>query len=125
MFVDLLEMVGFTGGAEGLRPSVKHRCQVWNWKEPTNQAELEAFIWLAPFLRMVITGRAEHVLVLKKAYLKQVSVKLESGKGNSVKRILVEKNTFDWGDEQRSSFEHIKKAVSDNSMLDWPTNRGR
>ena len=48
---DSLEMVGFTGGAEGLRPSVKHRERAMNWKEPTTREELEAIIWITPFLR--------------------------------------------------------------------------
>ena len=41
MFADSLEMVGFTGSAEGLRPSAKHRQRTMQWKEPTNSTEKE------------------------------------------------------------------------------------
>ena len=116
VFTDSLEMVGFTGGADGLRPSVKHRQRAMTWKEPTNRAELDAIIWITPFLRMFIPGRAEHVIRLKKAYLKEEAVQLESGSGKSVRRKWVEKSTFDWGDEQRQSFLHIQKSISENAM---------
>ena len=116
MFTDSLEMVGFTGSADGLRPSVKHRQKAMSWKEPTNRAELDAIIWITPFLRMFIPGRAEHVIRLKKAYLREESVELESGKGKSVRKKWVEKETFDWGPEQQESFLHIKKSISDNAM---------
>lgn len=116
VFMDSLEMVGFTGGADGLRPSAKHRERVMHWKKPTNREELDAMIWITPFLRVFIPGRAEHVMRLKKAYLKEEPVELESGKGKSVRSKWVEKDTFDWGEEQQASFEHIKKSISENAM---------
>ena len=79
VFVDSLEMVGFTGGAYGLRPAVKHRERAMSWKEPTNRQELDAIIWLTPFPRYFIPGRAEHVIRLKKAYLQEVPVELSGG----------------------------------------------
>lgn len=54
---DNLELLGFQGTAEGLRPSLKHREKVINWPTPTNRAELDAFLWLTPFLRIFISGR--------------------------------------------------------------------
>ncbi|KAI9829385.1 MAG: hypothetical protein M1826_005705 [Phylliscum demangeonii] len=50
-FMDKLDMVGFTVTANGLRPSAKHVDKVANWPTPTNREELEAFIYLTPFLR--------------------------------------------------------------------------
>jgi len=44
VFTDSLEMVGFTGGAGGLRPSIKHREKILNWPEPINREELDAII---------------------------------------------------------------------------------
>ena len=81
-----LRTLGFTGSAEGLRPSVKHRERAMNWKEPTNREELDAIIWITPFLRMFIPGRAEHVISLKKAYLKEEAIKLESGNEKSIRK---------------------------------------
>ncbi|KAF6238760.1 hypothetical protein HO173_003267 [Letharia columbiana] len=94
LFTDSLEMVGFTGGPEGLRPSAKHRQRAMHWKEPTNREELDAIIWITPFLRMFIPGRAELVIRLKKAYLKEEEVELESGNRESVRKKWVEKVHF-------------------------------
>lgn len=32
---------------------------------------MEAFVWLTPFMRMFIPGRAEHALVLKESYMEE------------------------------------------------------
>ncbi len=37
---DNLELLGFQGTPEGLRPSLKHREKIINWPTPTNRAEL-------------------------------------------------------------------------------------
>lgn len=44
---------------------------------------------------MFIPERAEHVLRMKKAYLKEENLELESGKGKSVRTKYVEKGSFD------------------------------
>lgn len=44
IFTDTLEMIGFTGGAEGLRPAAKHRERAMSWREPTNREELDAIV---------------------------------------------------------------------------------
>ncbi|SLM39126.1 hypothetical protein LPUS_09585 [Lasallia pustulata] len=67
-----LDLLGFTGRASTIRPSIKHRDKVMNWPIPTNREELDAFVYLTPFLRNFIAGGASHVLILKKAYLEQV-----------------------------------------------------
>ncbi|SLM37531.1 Retrotransposon gag domain [Lasallia pustulata] len=67
-----LDLLGFTGGAGTIRPSIKHRDKVMNWPIPTNRQELDAFVYLTPFLKNFIAGQASHVLTLKKAYLEQV-----------------------------------------------------
>ena len=111
VFMDSLEMVGFTGSAEGLRPSVKHRSKILEWEEPKTREDLEAFLWLTPFLRIFIPGRAEHVMTLKESYLEKVPVT-----EGSARYKYVEKATFDWGSEQSKSFQYIKQNISDNAM---------
>lgn len=44
------------------------------------RAELDAFLWLTPFLRIFIPGRAENVLRLQQAYLIQVPAAPSSNK---------------------------------------------
>lgn len=46
--------------------------------------------------------------------MKATLVEAESGKGKSVHTKWVEKDTFDQGDEQRESFNHIKKTIPEN-----------
>ena len=65
---------------------------------------------------MFIPGRAEHVIRLKKAYLKEEAIEVESGNDKSVRRKWVEKGSFDWGEEQKQSFQHIKQSIFKNAM---------
>src|SRR5437868_11497722 len=65
VFVKTLELVGFMGSPEGLRPSVQHRDRILNWHVPQNLAELDEFICLTPLLRIFISGRAEYVIRVK------------------------------------------------------------
>lgn len=120
VFADSLEMVEFTESLEGLRPAVKHRERAMNWKVPTNCKELDAIIWITPFLRVFIPGRAEHVIRLKKAYFWEEQVDLGHNEGGdatkSVRLKWVEKDTFDWEPEQQKSFDHIKKSIFENAM---------
>ena len=64
---------------------------------------------------MFILGRAEHVRIMKQAYLREEKQTSEKGK-ESIQSKWVEKDTFDWGPEQQKSFKHIKKLISDNVM---------
>ena len=73
LFSDSIEVLGFQGSAAGLAPSSKHRDKILNWPAPQNRAELDAFLWLTPFLRIFIPGRAQYVMEMKKAYLEQVA----------------------------------------------------
>ncbi|KAI9878296.1 MAG: hypothetical protein M1823_006977 [Watsoniomyces obsoletus] len=76
VFTDSLDLLGFTGDARGLWPPVKHRQLVADWPTPRNRDELDAFIWLTPFLRIFIPGRADHVMRLKEAYQEEVAAEL-------------------------------------------------
>lgn len=44
VFTDNLEMVGFSGGLDGIRPAAKHRRKAADWKAPTNREELDAIL---------------------------------------------------------------------------------
>lgn len=79
-FVCTLELLGFEGSQGGLRPSAKHRRKIEDLPIPKNREELDAFLWLTPFLRIFIPGRASHVMKLKEAYLIQAPALLKSAK---------------------------------------------
>ena len=99
---------------------MKYRSKIENWPTPKNRAELDAFLWLIPFLRIFIPGRAAHVLEMKKAYIEQVPVERKEPKiyndeveeyntdltapkkqvrpkRATIQRKYIEKTTFDWG----------------------------
>ena len=117
-FTDLLDFVGFTGDKNGLRPSMKHRDRIQHWPIPTSRAEVEAFLWLTPFLRIFIPGRTQHALIIKQSYLEEVNVELSGAlRKPSVWKKWVEKAEITWGPEQqKKSFDYIKNVVSTNAM---------
>lgn len=69
---DRIEILAYEGNEVSLKLSLKHRQQIQDWLRPSSQAELDAFLWLTPFLRIFIPGWAAHVLALKEAYFEQV-----------------------------------------------------
>lgn len=135
-----LDLLGFHGSAGSLRPSMKHRDKIKDWPIPTARAELDAFLWLTPFLRIFIPGRAAHIIEMKKAYLQQVPAEPKAKqphydemeeydadltkappittktKKPTIQRKWVEKTTFDWGLSQQESFDKVKDAISNNTM---------
>ena len=54
--MDTLEPLGFEGSRGGLKPSAKHRNKIEQMPIPTSREELDAFLWLTPFLRIFISG---------------------------------------------------------------------
>lgn len=50
VFTTSLEAVGFQGGPDGIRLSVKHWDHILDWPTPSNCKELDVFVWLTPFL---------------------------------------------------------------------------
>ena len=140
-FDEKLDILGFEGTSTGLRPSTKHRDKVKNWSTPTSREELDAFLWLTPFLRIFIPGQAEHVMILKEAYFKKVPAKIKIRKPHdedleecdldlaklsnrsttklkkpTIRRNFTEKDTFDWGPRQEVSFQAIKDAINNNGV---------
>lgn len=69
-------------GLKGLRPSAKHRNNIQQMPVPTFQEELDAFLWLTPFLRIFIPGQTGLVMELKEAYLEQVLAPLKKVKSH-------------------------------------------
>lgn len=76
--------LGFEWEAGSLRPSVKHRDRFARWaleeNHPRTREQLEEFLYLLPYLKELIPGRAAKTLVLKTAYQVQVSKKTPTGR---------------------------------------------
>ena len=72
---------------------------------------------MTPFLRIFISGRAQHAIIIKQSYLEEVNVELTLAlPKKSVCKKWVEKAEFTLGPEQQKSFEYIKDAISNNAM---------
>ncbi|KAJ8175493.1 hypothetical protein LV161_008779 [Aspergillus fumigatus] len=98
-FTDEIEILGHQCTHNGLRPSITKLEALRAWPEPTNEEELMRFIYLLPFLKVYIPGRADYTAILKKA-LKY------TGKGKT-KRL----ESFKWGEEQRKVFQILKRYL--------------
>ena len=44
LFSHSLDLLGFQGSAEGLKPSQKHKEKIINWPVPANREELDGFL---------------------------------------------------------------------------------
>jgi hypothetical protein len=95
-FFPSLEFLGLEGNLTGLRPSLKKRDQILGWPTPQCQEEVEAFLYLTPFLRRFIPGRAEHHRILSGSKDKSAP--------------------FSWTPEKEASFLAIKHAIAENAM---------
>jgi hypothetical protein len=93
-FFPTLEFLGLEGNTAGLRPSLRKREQILGWPTPQSQEEVEAFLYLTPFLRRFIPGRAEHHRIMT---------------GDK-------KGPFVWTAEKEQSFLAVKQAIAENAM---------
>jgi RNase H-like domain found in reverse transcriptase len=107
-FVKSVELLGFEGSEMGLRPALRHRSKVMDWPTPTCKEEVEAFVWLTPFLRIFIPGRAGHARTLKRSYMTEQQIE------GSVRKAWVPKEDFAWGKEQDNSFHVVKECIANN-----------
>lgn len=145
-FDNKLDILDFEWRNEGLIPSTRYRDKVKNQSTPRNHEELDAFLWLTPFLSIFIPGRADYVMVLKKTSLKKVSsiiklkkqhndelekcdldlakIQISAGrpKKPTVRRTYTEKDTFNLDPRQESLFQAIKNAITNNPVAGADTN---
>ena len=139
LFSNKLDLLEFEENAKSLKPALKHRNKILNWSVSKNREKLNAFLWLTPFLRIFISGRAKLMLEMKKIYLMLMSNELKPKKNHDaemkscdenlikphrtsrvkrpiIQRKYVEKNIFDWKANQQKAFESIKKTIANNVM---------
>jgi hypothetical protein len=141
IFIEKLNMIDFTEESNELRSSVKHRIKILKWLILINRAELNEFLWLTLFLRQFISNRVDHVLIMKKVYMIQVSTKSarvklkakveecdedltrKSKRKKTISIIIVRKqwmkrsnDEFIWRKSQQVSFDHVKRSITKNAM---------
>lgn len=71
LFGRTLGLVGLEAGDNRIRPSLRNRNMIAQWPTPTSWEDLNAFFYLAPFLRWFIPGRVELVKIMKKGIYKE------------------------------------------------------
>ena len=81
--LDSIEPLGFRTKGKGLRPSLDKVCAIREYPIPTNQEEIERFLYMTTYLRYFIPGRADHARMLKKAviYKEEGRQEKEAGRG--------------------------------------------
>lgn len=120
-FIYNIDLIGFTGGVDGLRPSVRHRDRIIDWPAPTNREELDTFLQLTPQVKSFIPGRASLAIIIRKAYRSEEYIILPTGYRS--KRIYqVENAGFTQTEEYNVIFSLIKKAIRDNVIAPFNIN---
>ena len=141
VFSNNLKILNFQKNVSKLRLSIKHFDKIKNWFTSINKTKLNAFFWLIFFLRIFISNKTQHVMKMKKFYLMQIidefkfklnyNEKIEKCDQNLiksfrhskfkkiiVKRKWIEKNIFDWNENQQIFFETMKRTINDNVMIE-------
>ncbi len=140
-FIEELNMIDFTKESNDLRSSIKHKIKIMKWFILINKAELNEFLWFTSFLRQFISSRIDHVLIIKKIYMMQISIKsarmkfkievkkcdedlIKRSKRKKIDIIVIIKrqwvkrsnDEFVWEQSQQTSFDHVKKSITENAM---------
>lgn len=97
-----VDILGMTGSRHGLRPNQRKLELMREYPRPENYDEVEAFLYLTPFLRRFIPGRAEHARVIKSCVDKE--------------------GTFKWTEACERSFQHIKNSILENACMSGDPN---
>lgn len=109
-----IEVLGFAVSADGMRPSKDKREVFDQYPVPTNETELQTFLWYLPWLSDSIPGRADIDTILKTAV--RVERRLEKddkGKSRRVKKDL----GFCWTSECQLAFDRAIRAIRDHVMV--------
>ena len=93
--VDSVSFLGYSISKEGIAPDPKHVEKIKNARAPTNNKQLESFVWLANFYGRMIPDFATKMLLL-----------------NNMRN-----SDFSWGKMQQKAFEDIKNELCANPLV--------
>jgi hypothetical protein len=68
-FMPRVKGLGFVGGSLGLRPSADKVKAIHHYPVPTNEAEMDKFLFMTTYIRKFIPGRAEYARMMKEAVI--------------------------------------------------------
>jgi hypothetical protein len=83
-FMPRVEGLGFVGGPLGLRPSADKVKAIRDYPVPTNEAEIDKFLFMTTYIRKFIPGRAEYARIMKEAVIKVAESIPRSGLSDEV-----------------------------------------
>ncbi len=142
-FIEKLNMIEFIDESNEFRSFVKHCIKIMKWLILINRAKLNDFLWLTSFLRQFISERVDHVLIMKEAYMIQISAKSTRVKSKTkvkkcdedLTKVLRKRKVnnkaittirrqwmkrfnekFVWDSSQQTSFDHVKRSITKNAM---------
>lgn len=116
LFASCITALGFELAAGTLRPSEKHRDRFARWaleeNHPRTREQLEEFLYLLPYLKELIPGRAAKTLVLKTAFQVQTNKKTPTGRIS--KQREWQDKPFEWTQEHAATFRSICQEIQSN-----------
>ena len=112
-----VEFLGHTVSQEGVQCSTKHIDAVASWPEPTNVSELQTFLGFTGFYRKFIPGYSTVAYPMLKL-LKSSDAGKKACKGKRKGKIHYV--PWEWGQQQRDTFETLKHSLISASILTYP-----
>ena len=100
-FTDHIDILGFSKDGKGLRPMADKVAAIRDYPTPEGPAELEKFLYLLPFIRTVIPGRADLVKIMKRSMVTAVKEVDFKGKKRKVREVI----DFIWDEESQAAFD--------------------
>ena len=118
MFSTKLVALGFEIRDGQRVPAEKHRKRFANWAKPENHPkspqELDAFLFLLPYLKEFIPGRTDLTNVLKRSHMVRTQKQTPTGR-QSVQWTWVPAQ-WNWGSEQAEAWVNICQKVQNGAI---------
>lgn len=121
LFSDNLEFVGFYIENGRITPLAKHRQRFAEWKKrfrekpPESWEEIQDIMWLTPFLRRFIPGRADLERIIRGAFFESTPTRTPKGR-LSVKVSTTPRVPVAWGQDHANALDEICDAVQNNAL---------
>lgn len=111
-FTSTIGILGHTKTADGIRPSADKIAAIRNYPAPLDQPELERFLFLLPYLRRTIPGRADLAAQMRKAIVTETTIFKEGQRKRQLRTVI----GFQWGPAQQEAFDRVKWEVCNNAV---------
>ena len=110
-FIGKVQILGHQRDEKGLRPAEDKLGMFRDWPTPTTKEEVMRFVYMLPFFKWYIPGRADLTTIIKNSIIEEKVKIVIDGKSKTTKTF----KELRWGGEQQSAFNQIKKSVLENA----------